>query len=371
MVRFRSRVALVLASLWACACGVRPAPAKPPLPVRVKAVESRAADESVRYTANLEPLVRVDLAFKVGGYIEELAQVKGHDGRMRALQDGDPVQKGQVLARIRDADYQVRLAQAKGNVAQAEAAMTAARQDHGRATTLRAEQAIPQALMDGAQAKMQGTQGAVDLARALVRQAELAVADTALRSPIDGVVLKRLVEVGSLVGPGSGGCVLGDLTSVKAVFGVPDSALSGFPVGATVPVRVDAIGAAASGLVTRVSPFADPRSRVFDVEVTLPNPDGLLKPGMVANASLPAGDRRPVPRVPLEAVRRPPGAAEGYAVFVVEESPGGLVARVRPVRIGEVRGGAIEILEGLQDGERVIVSGATLAVDGGAVAVIP
>ena len=371
MARSGWMIFLVPALLGAWGCAPRRAPVKAPLPVRVKAVESRVADESQRYTANLEPLVRVDLAFKVGGYIQELLQVRGHDGRMRAVQDGDPVQKGQVLARIRDADYQVRLAQAKGNVAQAEAAMMAARQDHARATTLRAQQAIPQALMDGAQAKLEGTQGVVDLARALMRQAQLAVEDTALRAPIDGVVLKRLVEVGSLVGPGTGGCVLGDLGSVKAVFGVPDAALSRFPPGAPVPVRVDAVGAAAEGLVTRVSPYADPRSRVFDVEVTVPNADGRLKPGMVANAALPDGDGRAVPRVPLEAVRRPPGAAEGYAVFVVEDTPGGLVARVRTVRIGPVRGGAIEILEGLRDGERVIVSGATLAVDGGAVALIP
>lgn len=362
---------LSVALLAAVACTARPAVDRPALPVRVAAVEFRVQDASARYSANVEPLVRVDLAFKVGGYIEEVLQVRGPDGRVRLVQDGDTVRQGTVLARIRDADYQVRLAQARGGVAQAEAALGAARQDFDRATALMKDQAIPQAVMDGAKSKLDGTQGAVDLARAMLRQAQLAVGDTALKSPIDGVVLKRLVEVGSLVGPGSGGFVLADVSSVKAVLGVPDSGLGMFPVDAKVPVRVEALGVVREGHVTRVSPYADPRTRVFDVEVTLPNSDGVLKPGMVASAAAPEGPAGRVATVPVQAVRRPPGSTEGYAVFVVEESAGRTVARVRKVRIGEIRGSSIEVPEGVREGERVIVSGATLAVDGGAVAVIP
>ena len=362
---------LVLVMLCAFASKGRPEVHKPPLPVRIQPVQTGSPELTQRFSANIEPGIRVDLAWKVGGYIDEILVVKDDAGRSRLLHDGDMVHKGQVLARVRDADYQVRLAQARGGLAQAEAAMSAARQDHVRATTLRAEQAIPQAIMDGAKAKLDGTQGAVDLAAAYVRQAQLAVDDTALHAPINGVVLKRLIEVGSLVGPGSGGFVLADNVFVKAVLGVPDSALSRFPIGAKVPIRVDAIDASAEGLVTRVSPFADPRSRVFDVEVSIPNPTGVLKPGMVASATTRKASEQAVMQVPLACVRRPPGAAAGYAVFVVDDSGGTPVARVRPVVIGEVRGGSIEILDGVREGERVVVSGSALAVDGGAVAIIP
>ena len=370
----RNLVAVLLATLVP-GCAERPPARKVLTPVRVSRVEVTAADGATRYTANVEPLVRVDLAFKRGGYIDELLQVRGADGTMRKVQEGDLVARGQVLARIHDADYRVKLAQARGALAQAEAAMAQARMDLQRAQPLYDGKAIPKTTMDGATNKYNGTQGGVDLYRATVREAELALEDTALKAPIDGTVMKRLIEVGSLVGPGVGGFVVADLRSVKVVFGVPDSRLERFPIGTELPVHVDAVGADLVARVTRVSTYADPRNRAFDIEVTLPNPDGRLKAGMIAavtTAVSPADSAAAAqPSVPLEAVVRPPGAAEGYAVYVIEELAGVARAKARKVALGEVRGSRIGIADGLAPGDRVVVSGAAFVVDGAEITIQP
>ena len=128
------------------------------------------------------------------------------------------------------------------------------------------------------------------------------------------------------------------------------------------------------GQITRVAPSADPSSRVFEVEVTIPNQDGALKSGMIAalevdhrGAAAPTTGRL----VPLNAVVRPPGQAQGYAVYVVEGPTGKQHARLRRVELGDVSGNLIRVTSGLQGGERVIVRGATLAVDSQAVRIIP
>ena len=367
------RVARIVAGvlLAAAACGGKPAPVKVPRPVRLVAAEVPEGRAANRYSGNVEPRVRVDLAFKVAGYIGEILQVRGVDGRMRNVQEGDEVRAGDVLCQVRDDNYRVKLEQALGGLGQAEAALLAARRDYDRARPLHADNAIPKALLDGAEAKLDGTKAAVAYARGLVDEARVFLADTALKAPLDATVMKRLVEVGSLVGPGVGGFVLADTRSMRVVFGVPDAGLARFPMGAEVAVRLDAIGMDATGRVTRVSPYADPRTRIFDVEVTIPNGDGRIKAGMIASVTDRGGDVSPVPAVPLAAIVRPPGATEGYAVFTVEAGPDGSVARARRVRLGEVRGDRVEVEEGLAAGDRVVVPGASFLADGQAVTVVP
>src|SRR5262249_29356239 len=145
---------------------------KPPTPVKVKPVEAYAIHTGVRYSANIKPYTQVELAFKVGGYIETIHQVRGVDGRMRNVQEGDFVKKGTVLARLREADYTARRNQAKSQweearsslitlkaqVAEAEAAHVRAEQDFTRAKNLLESQSLTKADYDGAKAQFDGSQ---------------------------------------------------------------------------------------------------------------------------------------------------------------------------------------------------------------------
>src|SRR5262249_9580262 len=125
---------------------------------------------------------------------------------------------------------------------------------------------------------------------------------------------------------------------------------------------------------TRVSPTADASSRMFSAEVTIPNADGALKPGMIAAVEVDHGRVAVAPAtmlVPLNAIVRPPGKARSYAVYVIDKQGAQDVARLRTVELGDIGGNQIQVKQGLAGGEQVIVRGATLAVDALPVRIIP
>jgi multidrug efflux system membrane fusion protein len=345
------------------ACRDQAAPGTVPLPVTVQQVAETDGAGGSHYSASITPDVQVDVAFKVSGYVDRLLQVRGADGRMRNVQDGDVVRRGTVLARIREREYQDALAEAN-------AALTKSKADFDRTAQLYENRSVSKADYDAAYAKYQADQAHHD-------QAAQSLADCSLRAPLDGYVLKRSVEIGTLVAPGGAAFSIGDVRSVKVVFGVPDVVVGSMKPGAPQSVSVDAVpGRTFTGQITRVAPSADPSSRVFEVEVTIPNQDGALKSGMIGAlevdhgggaAAPPAGGRL----IPLNAVVRPPGRADGYAVYVVEGPAGRQRARLRRVELGDVSGNMIRVTSGLSGGERVIVRGATLAVDSQPVRIIP
>ncbi len=197
--------------------------------------------------------------------------------------------------------------------------------------------------------------------------------DTSLRSPMDAVVLKRRIELGSLVGAGAVGFVVADIRSVKAVFGVPDMVVAGLRLGQPLAVTTAALpDEMVNGRITAIAPSADPASRVFDVEVTIDNRSGRLRPGMIGGVLVGGGASPRVQAVlPLSAVVRPAAGADGYAVFVVEEQGGRPTARLRRVKLGDAVGNRIAVTDGVRTGERVIVAGAALTTDGEAVQIVP
>jgi multidrug efflux system membrane fusion protein len=187
------------------------------------------------------------------------------------------------------------------------------------------------------------------------------------------MVLKRMVEIGVLVAPGTPAFVLGDVSQVRTVFGVSDTVLPKIKMGLTLPIKSEAVpGSNYTGRVTRIAPTADPRTRVFDVELTVPNKDGRLKPGMIASLTLSEDVRtEAVPVIPLAAVVQPPGGAAGYMVYVAEERGGSAVVKARMVQLGDALGDRISVRDGLRVGERVLVTGASLVHDGETVEVVP
>jgi len=366
----RTMVALVAPVLLAGCAGEAPYE-KPLTPVRVQAVSRASAVPGVRYSASIEPNMRVDLAFKAGGYIQSLAEVDG-----RTIRDGDHVTRGMVLARVKTTDYEEKIKQARSQLAEAEAAAVPTKQALDRATALFAAKSLTRPELEQAQGAWATVQAKLSGARALVQEAENAQGDTVLASPIDGVVLKRLIEVGSLVGPGVGGFVLADTSSVKAVFGAPDTMLHRLRRGMTETITSEAVpGREFQGRITNIAPTADPRSRVFDVELTIANQDAALKVGMVASVQLEAEAAKPGTQtdavaVPLTAIVRSKAVPNGYAVFVLEEKGGAAVARLRDVTLGDMVGNEVGIVSGLQPGDKIIISGATVVTDGESVRVI-
>jgi len=330
-----------------------------PTPVTVWTVASTAGENGLRYSANIKPDVQVDLSFKVGGYIDGIFQMTGADGRRRNVQEGDFIRKGTVLARVRDNEYRDR-------VAEAQASLTKAKSDFDRAAKLFENQSIAKADYDAAYAGYTAAQARYD-------QAAQALRDCALHAPMDGYVLKRNIEVGTLAAAGMPGFVIADTRAVKAVFGVPDMIVGQMKMGDYQTVTTEAIpGVEFRGRLTRIAPSADPNSRVFEVECTIPNPDNRLKAGMIAALKVATQAASPSTLLlPLNAIVRPRSDPKGYAVFVVEEQDSKQIARERKVSLGDVAGNSIAVNAGLQGGEKVIVRGATLVVDSQEVRIIP
>jgi multidrug efflux system membrane fusion protein len=168
-----------------------------------------------------------------------------------------------------------------------------------------------------------------------------------------------------------------EIRNVKVVFGVPDTVLPRIALGATQDITTEAYrDVKFKGRITRVDPTADPKSRVFEVEVTIPNDDGRLKTGMIAALSLAdavvATGAQPL--VPLSAIVRSPAHPGQFAVYLVEGDPGGTgrgTARARDVELGDYLGSVIPVTKGLAGGERIVTMGAGLLSDGEAVQVIP
>jgi RND family efflux transporter MFP subunit len=372
--RFRPLASAALVALLSCACHDQPATKPQPMAVKVAVVERASAVAGTHYSAQINPATRLDLAFKVGGYVDQVAAVPGVDGKKRLLQEGDAVRAGMQLAALRRTDYVQKLAEAKAALAQAKAALDQAKLDFSRTEQLAQNNAVAGAELDAARTRRDGAEATLSGARARVDQAATALSDTALRSPLDGIVLKRAIEVGALAAPGTVAFAVADVSSVKVAFGVPDVVLPRVQLGAEMTVTTEAYpGEKFVGNISLIAPSADPRSRVFEVDITIPNLDGRLKAGSVAALSLEgvadaAADASPL--IPLSAIVRSPARADGFAVFVVDGKAAPPVARLREVELGEYLGRVIPVKRGLTGGESIVVQGAGLLSDGETVEVI-
>lgn len=356
------------------ACRHDVVPEARPTAVRVALVENAASAAGARYSAQINPATRLDVAFKVGGYVDSVAKVPGVDGKPRLLQEGDAVQANMQLAAIRRTDYAQRVAEAQAAFAQAKAGLDQAQMDFDRTAKLAQTNAVAGAELDAARTRSASATAILNGTKARLDQAMTALADTVLRSPLGGIVLKRGIEVGALAGPGTVAFSVADVGSVRAVFGVPDTVLPRIQLGAVEKITTEAYpGVIFEGRISLIAPSADARSRVFEVAVTIPNADGRLKPGSVASLALEGGadvKAETAPLIPLSAIVRSTKATDRFGVFVVEDVAGKLVARTREVELGEYLGKVIPVKTGLKGGERIVIQGAGLLSDGESVEVI-
>ena len=363
---------LLLASLL-LACRQNADPVAPATLVRVQVLGHATADQQIRYSAIIEPATRVDLAFKVGGYVDRIARSRGGNGQRRLVQEGDRVAQGTELAALRGADFTNRLAEARAALAEAGVARDQARLDFDRQDNLLASTAVPKAQWDAARTRLDAAEARVLGAQARVAGAPTLVSDASLRPPFSGTIVRRSLEVGTLAAPGVPVFTLADTESVKVLFGVPDSLRERLRNGDALPVFADAFpDRTFSGKVTRVAAIADPRSRVFDVELTLTNADHALKPGMVVTVKLEAAsDKLSPPLLPLSAIVRSRLDSRHFAVFVLDESSNPPTVRQREVELGAFMGNTIPVRSGVPDKAKIVVQGAALLSDGERVQVLP
>ena len=379
-------------------CTKEQAAAPEPVPVKVERVATEEVRPAWRYSGEIRPDTEVQMAFKVPGYIAALRQVKGADGRLRDIQVGDQIPAGAALARLRRNDYEASLNTVVGQeqstqgallvsqaqLDQAKADQTKADQDFERAQALYAVKAMTRPDYDSAVARhdastasvqaaireIEARQGQLHTAQSDVVSAKINLGDTNLIAPMPCVVVEKDVEPGDLVAAGTRAFVLDDTRVVKVSFGVPDSMLSHFKLGLPFPVQIEGLGRTLTGRVTEIAASADSQSRVFNIAITLPNPDRSLRVGMIASVRIDQGDPQIVPVVPMAALITAESGTNNYSVFTIQERDGKQFAQLKSVRIGEAIGKAVVINEGLLSGERIIVNRTNQLADGSLVRVV-
>ncbi|MDR5709679.1 MAG: efflux RND transporter periplasmic adaptor subunit [Armatimonadota bacterium] len=320
-----------------------------------------AAEANVRAAeANLErvrsDLARLEALYAAGALsAQQVEAARTQLGSAQAALDAAKAQRDALLAQISTLAAQREAAEAA--VAQVRSAL------EGAQAALRAAQAnreqVPVRRQDVLQARAAAAQ-----AHAAVRLAEQQLQNTWVRSPQDGVVIRRSVDPGEWIAPGVPALVVADLSRVRVQLEVSEREIHRVRRGRPVEITVDALPERIfRGVVTRWSEVASTPTRTFTVEVELPNPDHALRPGMFGRGAIVVAEVRDAVLVPAEAVVSGEG---GPFVWMVE---GSRVKR-RPVRVGLREGGRVQVL-GVRPGERVVVLGQDRLQDGSPVVVRP
>jgi RND family efflux transporter MFP subunit len=273
------------------------------------------------------------------------------------------VRAGQALAWLdrREIDAQVDAGTAAVNVARAaleaaEANLSNTVLEHERSQNLFDRGALPRQRLETAQTANRAAAAQRDLARANLAQAEAALRraqevqrDATLTSPIDGVVVERNYDAGSLVSPTERPVVaIADLRVLRLEAGVSELEAGRLRVGMPAQVKMQARpGEVFEGRVTAIAPEVDARNRHFRIEVRIANRDGSLLSGMYGVATIPLQRAAQVVAVPQEAVTSRNGAR---VVLKIESD----TVREVPVTEGLTDGNLVQIAEGLQAGDTIV-----------------
>jgi RND family efflux transporter MFP subunit len=303
-------------------------------------VAATAADQTYRAEGVVEAVRQSTVAAQVPARITEV--------RVRA---GDAVKSGQELVRLDPRTAVDQLASSQAQVAAAQAQLEAARKDFDRNRRLFEQKYISQAAMDLAETQFKAAQAQ---ARATTAQAGVATTQssfTTLAAPFSGIVASVSVEVGDMASPGLPVLTIYDPTELRVVAQLPESYAQNLATNR--PVRIALPGTAdgpryvdATRMV--LLPTADPTTHTRQVRLALPANAQGLAPGMFARAAFPLtrGESARITVPASSVVRRP----EFTAVYFIDANGR---AQLRQVRLGRESGDAVEVLAGLQPGDRI------------------
>ena len=298
----------LLAGLSACA-KAQPAPPYQKIPVEHRDIVVSATASGV-----IQPILTLSVKSKASGEILE-----------EPVQTGDEVKQGQLLARIDPRIPQSNLTQAEANLGVAQAQLETATAQLKRSEALFQSQSITQAGLDSARLASATAQAAVATAQANLQTAKDAMQDTHVRAPINGTVLELDAVLGTVISSptndvGGGTVILrmANLDTVQVSALVDETDVGKVQPGVAVTISVDAFPHRTfDGIVLKIEPQAQVSQNVtmFPVEVNIPNPEHVLKPGMNTEVEIHIGQRQGVLAVPNAALRTPKDVASAASVL--------------------------------------------------------
>lgn len=311
----------------------------PSIPVEVAGLERGDVFALYTGTASLETDHDALVIAKVGGEVVEIR-----------AEEGDRVKAGQLLARLDGDRLQLEMERARANAMKVE-------QEYNRSVQL-FEQGL---VSSGA---FEGMKHDLDALRAIYRLAQLEHSYTRIVAPIDGVVTRRHIRLGNTISVNEPAFQVTELDPLIAYIHIPEREFRRLEPGQAADLTLDAIpGQRFSAQVERISPIVDPVTGTFKVTMKVPDQGGRLKPGMFGRFNIVWDTRRDVLLVPRVAVV---DDDVSDSVFVVVDGK----AERRPVRVGYSRGTQVEIMDGLQGDEDIVVIGQAGLRDGARVEVV-
>lgn len=333
---------------------ILPAQGKRVYVVRTGKPSRATISRELRKTGGLTSPAEVSVATKVSG---RLASLEREDGTR--LEEGVPVRKGERIARIESRDYEARLAVSRAAVAAAEVTSKDARREFERAVALFKEGTATAQERDQAEARYERAAAELAQAKAKEELAKIDLDETALLAPMDGVVSRRAVEPGTLLTVGTPVVTITQTDPLRFQLNVPTTIFSELDLGKTgLRIDVDAYpGETVTGRVDRIYPVADEETRTVRIETLVDNPAGRYLPGMYATGTLDLNRRENVLVVPYEVLVRD---VDRYVAYRVENG----VAHAVYVKVGVRSDDLIEIVEGLDDDDEIVVAGQGRLSDG-------
>ncbi len=350
---------VVAAVTWPVVEPPKPEVVVPPVNVTVQTV---APITEMPDTFDLTAVVGPDRIFRVAAEVparKEKPADRPADIRWRGkmlpagqpLEDGEPVVAGQPILYLNRALLEARYQQARAQHEFDEIEFARLSGLYTSATASKTE-------LDNARTRR-------DVSKALLDAAREELNRTTVFAPIDGILNKLTVEVGEYASPGDSVAEIVNINPVKVTADVPERDVHYLELGESAQIFLFSPDRPeVTGPITYISELADAGTRTTRIEVTVPNPDYRLRSGQIVKVRLTRQVLNDVILIPLDSVIP---LENGHEVYVVDSQN---QAQRRNVRLGFIRGRSVQVLDGLADGDRLIVAGQRYVSAGQAVAVV-
>jgi len=322
--------------------------------VKVISVKKSKFTDKVNFVADLEPYEKAAVVAKIPGRTV-----------LRVLVDeGQYVKKGDVLAKIDESLVRQDISRGRAALKRAVTQKETAKSDFERMKSLFEENVISEQKFDHAKAQYEAAQSQLEEAQASLKQLEIMLSYHSINASADGVISMRLIDPGDTTSQQKPAFMIYSQKKLRVTGSVPEKQFSGMAVGQRAEIKLDAFpGKVFNADVSRISPVIDPATRTGEVEVLLPS-KGILKPGMYARVEIITGEHEGL-AVPRDVLRKTPGTGN-YSVFLFSDGK----AKEKMVRKGNEENNMVEIISGLEAGDRVITTLSENIRDNAAVEVV-
>lgn len=348
--------------------------------VYTKTISNAAYANQLTLSGNVIPTETIKLSFKIPGVVSSVL-----------VDEGEFVKKGQAIAILDEEDYSIKVKAAQAEleaarlqikteipakINQAKAQYDLTKVTFDRIKALFEKGAVSKNQFDEISAKLivdentyNQAMDAKTIAETKLRMAEASfelansnVSDTVIYSPIDGVILQKVVESGETTSAGYPIVAIGQVDKIWVQVGVPDEYINSLSKSQSAKVYAYGIDKYVGGTIDEINSLADVKTRTFPVKILVNNANGELKPGMISKVDISLDDSEKI-LIPLSSVIH---LSAGSAVYVYSDAT--QMASKRMIETGEIFKDQIEVMKGLKAGEKLIVEGQFVLRDGEKVA---